>query len=323
MRQPKGYLMTTLAAAAVLVTVRAGSAADVLNFGTGSEGGVYFPAGKAICSLINAAHAKSGLTCKAAPSGGSIANVEGLRTGRIQLGLVQSDWQFHAYNGTSRFKKKGDFKGLRSLMSLYAEPFTVVARADAGVTRFTDLQGKRVNVSNPGSGARGTMVEVMKALGWRGRTFSKVMQLGTKAQAKALCAGEIDVMVFTVGHPSETIRQATGKCGARLVPVLDKRVDKLVKGHPYYSRVTIPAGMYPNNTRRTRTFGVSATIVTTTLMSNADAGKVVKAVFAQLPKLKNLHPALKTLNAKRMVKDGLTAPLHPGARAYFKAAGMM
>jgi len=319
----RAVIATIAMVAGLQIAGQSTAAGPIVLMGTGGEGGVCLPAGRAICRLVNDAYAKKGLTCWANLSKGSIANLNALRAKSLHMAIAQSDWQYHAYNGSAKFKKDGPFNDLRAMFSLHAEPFTVVARADAGIKKFTDLMGKRVNVSNPGSGARGTMIEVMKVLGWRARTFSKVMQLDAAAQSKALCAGQIDVMVYTVGHPSETIRDATSRCNTRLVAVSNPGIDSLVKSQPYYATVYIPAGMYKNNTRRIRTFGVGATLVSSLAVPESVVYKVVKAVFANLKKFRTLHPALKSLNAQSMVKDGLSAPLHPGAVKYFKEAGFM
>lgn len=241
----------------------------------------------------------------------------------MQMAVVQSDWQYHGYNGTSKFKKIGAFEDLRSVFSLHSELFTVVARRGAGVKRFKDLAGKRVNVGAPGSGARGTMIEVMRAMGWRASTFSEVMQFDTAAQAKALCDDVIDVIVYTVGHPSKTIRDATDKCDSTLVNVSGSPISALIKARPYFSPASVPAGLYKNNTQKIRTFGVSATLVTTKAMPEKIVFEMVRAVFSNLKKFKNMHPALKYLTNSSMVKYGLTAPLHPGAIKYYKSAGLM
>lgn len=308
-----------VAAVLSLATAAGAARAATVTIGTGGQGGVYFPAGRAICRLVNEAGT---VRCQAVPTQGSVYNVGALRAGKLQLAVVQSDSQYYGYQGEAKFKKDGPFKGMRALFSLHTEPFTVVARADSGVYRFRDLAGKRVNVSNPGSGARATMIQVMQAMGWRGRTFSQVTQLDTDAQAKALCANEIDVMVYTVGHPSATIREATGRCGARLISVDEPEIDKLIKSRAYYSKAWIPAGLYKNNTRRIGTFGVSATVVATARLDTESAYAVVNAVFDNLGKFRTLHPALKTLSDRAMANDGLSAPLHPGAEKYFMEAGL-
>jgi len=317
-----------IAGFAAIVALAAAPAAraqsqGIVTIGTGGVGGVYYPAGRAICRLFNEANKGRGVRCAALSTKGSIFNINALRGKSQEMAVVQSDWQYHGYHGTAKFKKKGPFQALRAVFSLHSEPFTVVARADAGIKRFADLPGKRVNVSNPGSGARGTMIEVMKVMGWRAKTFAEVRQLNTAKQAKALCDNAIDVMVYTVGHPSETIRLATDKCDARLINVTGAKIDTLIKSRPYFSQASIAPGIYKNNTRRVRTFGVSATFVTTAGLPAPLVHDVVEAVFSRLAKFRNLHPALKHLNKNDMVKNALTAPLHPGAVKYYKSVGLM
>ncbi|MFN3662783.1 TAXI family TRAP transporter solute-binding subunit, partial [Yoonia sp.] len=154
------------AAAAVAMTGGAVQAQDTfISIGTGGVTGVYYPAGGAICRLVNRDRAEHGIRCGVESTGGSIFNINAIRSGELEFGVAQSDWQFHAYNGSSEFEGSA-FEDLRAVFSLHPEPFTVVARANAGITNFEDLQGKRVNIGNPGSGQRGTMEVVMDALGW-------------------------------------------------------------------------------------------------------------------------------------------------------------
>jgi len=50
---------------------------------------------------------------------------------------------------------------------------------------------------------------------------------------------------------------------------------------------------------------------------------VTKAVFENFDDFKKLHPAFENLKKEEMVKDGLSAPLHPGAEKYYKEAGLL
>jgi len=89
-------------------------------------------------------------------TGGSIYNINTLRSGELEFGVAQSDWQYHAYNGTSKFEDAGPFKELRAMFSVHPEPVTILARRDSGITNIEDLKGTRVNIGNAGSGTRGT-----------------------------------------------------------------------------------------------------------------------------------------------------------------------
>jgi TRAP transporter TAXI family solute receptor len=294
-----------------------------ITIGTGGVTGVYYPTGGAICRLVNKGRKSHGIRCSVESTGGSVYNLNTIRAAELDMGVAQSDWQFHAYNGTSRFKDQGPFKGLRAVFSVHPEPFTVVARADSGIRSFQDLKGKRVNVGNPGSGQRGTMEVVMQAMGWTMDDFALASELKSAEQSKALCDNKIDAMVFTVGHPSGSIKEATTSCDSVVVEVSGPAIDKLVTENDYYRHATIPGGMYRGSDGDVKTFGVGATFVSST---NTDADvvyQVVKAVFENFDDFKRLHPAFANLKKPEMIKDGLSAPLHDGAARYYKEAGLM
>ena len=294
-----------------------------VTIGTGGVTGVYYPTGGAICRLVNKTRKEHGIRCSVESTGGSIYNLNAIRNGELDLGVAQSDWQYHAYHGTSKFKDAGPNKDLRAVFSIHAEPFTVVARADAGIKNFQDLKGKRVNVGNPGSGQRGTMEVVMKAMGWTMKDFKLASELKSAEQSKALCDNKIDAMVFTVGHPSGSIKEATTSCDAVLVNVTGPAIDKLVEKYPYYSKAVIPGGMYRGNPDDVQTFGVRATLVTSAKVPDDVIYHIVKAVFENFDTFRKLHPAFAHLTKKEMIKAGLSAPLHPGAVKYYKEAGLM
>ena len=132
-----------------------------VTIGTGGVTGVYYPTGGSICRLVNKSRKVHGIRCSVESTAGSVYNLNTIAAGELDMGVCQSDWQYHAYHGTTKFKDKGPNKDLRAVFSVHPEPFTVVARADSGIKRFKDLKGKRVNIGNPGSGQRGTMEVVM------------------------------------------------------------------------------------------------------------------------------------------------------------------
>ncbi len=299
-------------------------AADTfITIGTGGVTGVYYPTGGAICRLVNKGRKDHGVRCSVESTGGSVYNLNAIRTGELDMGVAQSDWQYHAYNGTSKFQDAGANKDLRAVFSVHPEPFTVLARADAGIKKFSDLKGKRVNVGNPGSGQRGTMEVVMNTLGWKTSDFSLASELKSAEQASALCDNKVDAIVFTVGHPSGSIKEATTSCDTVLVAVDGPAIDKLVSENAYYRKAVIPGGMYMGNDGDTVTFGVGATFVSTTKTPADTVYVVVKSVFENFDDFKKLHPAFANLDKKEMIKDGLSAPLHDGAAKYYKEAGLM
>lgn len=294
-----------------------------ISIGTGGVTGVYYPTGGAICRLVNRNRKEHKIRCSVESTGGSVYNINTIKAGELDFGVAQSDWQYHAYNGTSKFKDAGAYKDLRAVFSVHPEPFTVVARADAGIKSFSDLKGKRVNIGNPGSGQRGTMEVLMGEMGWNKSAFKLASELKSAEQSQALCDNKIDAMIFTVGHPSGSIKEATTSCESVLVNVTGPAVDSLVKKNSFYRTATIPGGMYNGTPNDTKTFGVGATFVSSTKVPERVVYEVVKAVFENFDRFKKLHPAFRNLKEAEMIKDGLSAPLHAGAAKYYKEKGWM
>ena len=294
-----------------------------VTIGTGGQTGVYYVVGQSVCKLVNRGQKEHGIKCTAPSTGGSVANLNAIRAGGQDMGVAQSDWQYHAYNGTNKFKDAGANKNLRAVFSAHGEPFTVVARKDSGIKTFDDLKGKRVNIGNPGSGQRGTMEVVMAAKGWDKSVFKLASELKSSEQASALCDNKVDAIIFSAGHPNGSIKEATTACDANLIPVTGKEVEKLINENSYYAKAVIPAGMYRGTEGDVDTFGVGATFVSST---NTDADTIyaiTKAVFDNFDRFKKLHPAFANLKPENMIKDNLSAPLHDGAARFYTEKGWL
>ena len=315
--------LTMVAALTASVSMAAHAQEKFITVGTGGQTGVYYVVGQSICKLVNRGTAKHNIKCTAPSTGGSIANINAIRAGDMDMGVAQSDWQYHAFNGTSTFKDQGAFGDLRSVFSVHGEPFTVVARSDSSVKTFADLKDKRVNVGNPGSGQRGTMQVVLEALGWSMDDFSLASELKSSEQAAALGDNKVDAIVFTAGHPNGSIQEATTTTDAILIPVDGAAIDKLVGDNAYYAKAVVPGGMYRGSDADVNTFGVKATFVSSVSVPDDVIYEVVKAVFDNFDRFKKLHPAFANLKDEDMMTAGNSAPLHPGAAKYYRERGWM
>jgi len=298
------------------------SATKFVSIGTGGVTGVYYPTGGAICRLVNKNRKKHGIRCSAESTGGSIYNINTIRAGELEFGVAQSDWQYHAYNGTSKFKDAGKFSKLRAVFSVHPEPVTVIAHDKSGIANISDVKGKRMNIGNPGSGTRGTWEVLEAAMGWKRTDLKLASEMKSAETGAAVCDDKIDAYFWLVGHPSALTQESLATCAAHLVNVTGPAISKLVADKPYYRTATIPAGMY-NNKSDVTTFGVGATFVSSTDVSDDVVYVIVKAVFDNFDQFKKLHPAFRNLKEKEMITDSLSAPLHPGAVKYYKERGWM
>ncbi|HPE59787.1 MAG TPA: TAXI family TRAP transporter solute-binding subunit [Thiolinea sp.] len=315
-------IATSLIALGLAGTVQAAEQ-QFISIGTGGVTGVYYPTGGAICRLVNKNRKEHGIRCSAESTGGSIYNINTVRSGELDFGVAQSDAQYNAYNGVSDFTDAGKFEDLRSVFALHPEPFTLVVRADTGIKSFEDLKGKKVNVGNPGSGQRATTEVVMGAYGMEMGDFALAAELKGSEMAQALCDGKIDAMIYTIGHPAAAITEAATTCDVKLVDVKGEPIDKLVADNPYYSVAVIPAGTYTGTDEDVTTFGVGATLISSAKVPDEVVYTVTKAVFDNFDDFKKLHPAFANLKEEEMIKNGLSAPLHEGAVKYYKERGWM
>jgi len=292
-----------------------------VTIGTGGVTGVYYAVGGAVCRLFNKERKKSGLRCAVESTDGSVFNINAIKAGELDFGIAQSDVHYNATKGEAQFEKAGPYADLRAIYSVHAEPFTVLARKELDITKFQDLKGKRVNVGNPGSGTRASMEVLLAALGWKMSDFLLASEFKADEHGPALCDNKIDAFFYGVGHPSANIHDPTISCGAKLVPLAGPAIDKLISGKPFYANATIPGGMYNNNPQPTQTYGVLATMVTAATQPEAIVYRLVKATFDNFAEFKKMHPAFADLKPEDMVKNGLSAPLHPGALKYYKEKG--
>jgi len=294
-----------------------------ITIGTGGITGVYYPTGGAIAKIVNKKRKEYGIRCTVESTGGSVFNVNAIMSGDLEFGVVQSDRQFQAYNGSEKSEWAGNpQKDLRAVFSIHPESITLVAAVDAGINSIADLKGKKVNIGNPGSGQRQNSIDALEAVGLN---YEKDMQAeGIKAaeSASLLQDGRIDAFFYTVGHPNGSIKEATsGKRKVRFASITG--VEKLLEKYPYYAPAFIPVGLYPSaeNKEDVQTFGVKATFVTSAKVPDDVVYAITKEVFENFDEFKKLHPAYQVLTKKGML-EGLSAPIHPGAMKYYKEAGL-
>ncbi len=299
-----------------------------ITIGTGGPTGVYFVSGNAICRMVHKEAAegraegrKHNIRCSAPSSAGSTYNIAQITEGEFDFGVAQSDWQYHSFNGSS--EKVTHNPDLRAVFSVHPEPYQLIAAQDSGINEWMDLEGKRFNMGNPGSGQRATTELLMERYGTPEDFFSLVTEMTSSEHSTALCDGKIDAYGYVVGIPNSGVAVATEGCGAYIVN-LDSDVERgLIEEFPFYGPVTIPEGAYTSTVEPVNTFGGYATFVTSASVSDDVVYEVVRAVFENLDDFKALHPAFSILTPEGMITNGLSAPLHPGAVRYYEEKGLL
>jgi uncharacterized protein len=288
----------------------------LFSIGSGDLDGGYFAAARAICEVINRADGKR-LRCSPESTPGSVYNLVALDKGQLDLAIVQSDWQKHAFKGTSVFASRGPMTRLRSVMSLYPEPFNLIVRKKAGIESFRGLVGKRVDIGPPSSGRQATMRAVMEVFGIKLTDFQFVAELPSSDATYELCGGRIDATALIMGHPSPVIDRVLNECDAELLSLTGPEIERLISGNDEYSRISLPIQTNATPRRELVTFAVRATVLTLATIDGDIIDSFVRNTLMNLDILRQKHPILATLDSGEMRSLGHSAPLHPAAARAF------
>ena len=305
-----------LAAAAVLLAGCNGTS-DVegkkfLNIGTGGTAGTYYPIGGAIAEVLN--KEIPGMSASAQSTGASVANINMLGDGGIDLATVQNDIAYYAAHGTEMFKDK-KVDGLQGIASLYPETCQFVTLKSSGIKSLAELKGKRVAVGAVGSGVEANVRQILAAYGV---TYSDIdaQYLSFAEGASALKDGNVDVAVLTAGYPTASVQDIASQNPVRLLPVEEKIADDLIAQYPFYTKTVIPAGTYAGFDEEVSSVAVMAMLVAGPTV-NADLGySITKAIFGNLDRLQAAHAVGKQIT-KDTAKAGMSLPMNAGAERYF------
>lgn len=298
-------------AAAWGVPVR-GEAAErhTLLISAGEAAGYYFPTAGAICRVLNK-EKPQGAGCAVVPSSGSAANLSALRTGDVDLALVQSRAGALAFAGQEPFSAQGPFSDLRALMSLHGEVVAVAVRQGAGIESLADLKGKRVNLGRSGSFQRSMAELVLEAAGIGAADISP-MELDLGEQGGELCEGNIDAAIFSGIHPMPELANVIDECNAVLLPLKGKSVDALLKRDGWLSVGKISRGTYEDMREDVPSLQLKAVLAATSRMSPEEAKAIVTALHANWGAFTRLYPVLNSLGRAEAAKDGIAFKIHEG-----------
>ena len=294
-----------------------------ITIGTASVTGVYHPTGNAICRLVNKNSETHGIRCSVESTAGSVYNTRAIRAGELDFGVVQSNVQSDALKSLRAFENDRPYAGLRAVFSVHPDVMQVMVRADSGIRSVADMKGKRINIGNPGSGTRMVADALMEAAGVSPSDFALASQMESAQQATALCDDRLDAAIWSAGLPNASSMEATSTCAIKILAVTHPVIDRVLASSAAFAPAQIPGGTYAGNPDDIASWGPRATFLTDAGTADGTVYALVKAVFENFDDFKNSHPAFSRLTEAGMIKDGLSAPLHPGAVKYYKERGWM
>ncbi|MGE5546957.1 MAG: TAXI family TRAP transporter solute-binding subunit [Solirubrobacterales bacterium] len=287
----------------------------------GEVTGYYYPAAGALCRVLNKER-PMGATCAAFPSSGSAANVAALRSGDVDLAILQSRAATLALAGDEGFKEQGPFADLRAVMSLHGEQVVVLARQGSNIKDLADLKGKRVNLGRPGSFQRSMADTVLEAAGLSEGDLAPVVELDLGDQTPQLCEGNIDAAFYTGIHPMEEVATALEECEAQAVPIKARTIDAYIKRNPWLSHAVVKGGTYAEMKADLPVLSLKAVLATTTRLPADQVQAILKAVHANFGAFTRLHPVLNGLSKAETARDGISIKLHEGAEKFYGETGL-
>ena len=283
-----------------------------LNIGTGGTAGTYYPIGGAMAEILN--KEIPGMSASAQSTGASVANVNMLGDGTIDLATVQNDIAYYAAHGTEMFvDKKVD--GLKGVASLYPETCQFVTLKSSGIKSLSELKGKRIAVGAVGSGVEANVRQILAAYGIRYDDID-AQYLSFAEGASALKDGNVDVAVLTAGYPTASVQDIAAQNPVRLLPVEEEVADALIAKYPFYTKTVIPAGVYAGDDEVVPSVSVMAMLVAGPTVNEELGYKVTKAIFSHLDRLQAAHAVGKQIT-RDSVKAGMSLPMNEGAEKYF------
>lgn len=266
-----------------------------LNIATGGTAGTYYPIGGAMAEILNSEI--KGMNASAQSTGATVANINMLKDGSVDLAIVQNDISYYAVNGTEMFEgKKVD--NLRGIATLYPETCQFVTLDSSNIKSIADLKGKRVAVGAAGSGAEANARQILAAYGI---TYDDIdaQYLSFGEGASALKDGNVDAAFLTAGYPTASVQDISSQNKIRLLPVTADKADALIAKYPFYTKTTIPAGTYAGFNEDVQTISVMSMLIATDKLDDNMGYDIAKAIFGNLDRLQAAHAV-----GKLITKEG-------------------
>jgi hypothetical protein len=298
----------------------AAAQAQNLSIATGGTGGVYYPLGGGMAAALS--KYVPGMQATAEVTGGSVANLQLIGTGKPYIALTMADATLDAYKGTDKFTGKP--VPVRTLMVLYPNRMHVVTITASGVKKMADLKGKRVSTGSGGSATEVMAFRVIEAAGLDKDADMKRERLGVAESVNALKDRKIDAFFWVGGLPTAAVTDLANSPGvtiqmidhADLVPAMNRKYGNL------YVKDAISKDVYKGMAADNPQATVMNLLVTHQDMDDKTAYNIVKTIFDKRDELIRSHKEAENFKLENQKTDASSIPWHPGAIKYFAERGI-
>ena len=314
-------VLAALAGAVAFATSPDAQTRRVVTIASGAVDGVYYPIAGAL-SRITSDDKALNIRATVESSGGSVANIQRIRSGEVDFALLQNDIAYYAFNGITLDSFVGKpVKSMGGVFSVYPEPVHIVVTHESGVKSVRDLKGKRVALGTVGSATEQNGLQILAAHGIAEGDLRAAVRGSFSATADQLKAGVLDAAFFSIALGAPVIADTLASGKVALVGVAPSASEALLRKYPFYTIGAIPANTYKGQDREIATPAVMAMLVARSALPEDLVYRFTKAVFDKLPQFHSAHPAARNLTLQTALV-GMALPLHPGAERFFKDRGI-
>ena len=314
-------LLASAALAAVLAS--GGSFAQEkysLSIATGGTGGVYYPIGGGLANILS--KYVPGMQATAEVTGGSVDNLKLIATGKPYIAFSMADAGQDAYRGEDKFK--GTKVPLRTLMILYPNRMHVVSIDGTGITKMSDLRGRRVSTGSPGSATEVMAFRVIEAAGLDKDKDMTRERLGVAESVNAIKDRKIDAFFWVGGLPTAAVTDLANTPGIKIkmidhanaVAAMNKKYGQL------YVEDVISKTMYRGMDADNKQATVWNILVSNENLSDKTAYSIVKTIFDHKADLVAVHKESENFLLENQKVAASPIPFHPGAVKYFTERGV-
>ncbi|WZL74406.1 TAXI family TRAP transporter solute-binding subunit [Clostridiaceae bacterium 35-E11] len=289
---------------------------------TGSTGGTYYPVGTIFSTLWNEKLGDQGVVASVQSSGGSVENLNMLKSGEAQLGIAMANLTLFAHEGEGKFEGN-QFEDVRFVTALWPDVTQFVVTEGSGINSISDFKGQKINVGGAGSGTEYSCKLIFEHVG--GLTFDDVNteHLGYFEASSAMQNGQLDGMNAEGGLPTSAVSEIfASKTPVKMLEFSDADYEKLHKIAPYYGQFTVPGGLYSKLDKDVKTVGIKSALIASADLDEDLVYELVKSIYESYDEIASSHKALEFVKLEEAIKGLPPVPLHPGAVRYYQEKGI-
>lgn len=313
------FLFTSLLILWLSVPAGAQTKTVRLSIATGGTGGVYYPLGGGMASVISKYIPNTEATAEV--TAGSVDNCKLLQTGKGDLAIIMADIGYDALKGLGRFKSGAI--PLRTIAVVYSNYMHFVTLDGSGINSVPDMKGKRVSTGSPGSGTEVKTMRVLESYGINGEKDIKRERLGVAESAGALKDRKVDAFSWDGGLPTAAVLDLAATPGIK-VRILNNgdHLGKLLQNYgPVYFNLPIPKTTYPGMNADVQVVCVANLLICHEKMDAGLVYNITKVLIEHQPELVAVHREARNLTLATAAV-GSSLPYHPGAIKYFQEKGI-